>query len=238
MRGEGCLCFCGGSREPLADLPSGKVQLMSAGALAFGPDGILFVGDNVGGTVVAIDTQDTKAASTAKINVDGVDQKIAALVGVTPDQIVISDMKVNPISENVYLSGARGKGPDAMPLIVRVYASGKISTLLLDNAARLRQPVRRAKSRHHCPAEPAHADYHRHGLRERQPDGGRPVKRGMEFPVLPSRSPLRTQPRAPLCRSGTRRTDGMRPRLRCGPSFPTRFLASSTFSRPTPARHS
>ena len=60
MRGEGCLCFCGGSREPLADLPSGKVQLMSAGALAFGPDGILFVGDSVGGAVVAIDTATRK----------------------------------------------------------------------------------------------------------------------------------------------------------------------------------
>ena len=47
--------------SPVADLPSGKVQLMSAGALAFGPDGILFVGDSVGGAVVAIDTGDTKA---------------------------------------------------------------------------------------------------------------------------------------------------------------------------------
>ena len=49
--------------SPVADLSSGKVQLMSAGSLAFGPDGILFVGDSVGGTVVAIDTQDRKARS-------------------------------------------------------------------------------------------------------------------------------------------------------------------------------
>src|SRR5580698_866530 len=82
--------------SPVADLPSGKVQLQSAGALAFGPDGILFVGDSVGGSIVAIDTQDRKAASGAKINVQAVDQKIAALVGVTPDQIVINDLKVNP----------------------------------------------------------------------------------------------------------------------------------------------
>src|SRR5271165_7229027 len=78
--------------SPLADLPSGNVQLKSAGALAFGPDGILFVGDSVGGAVVAIDTGDRKAAaSAAKINVDGIDVKIAALVGVTPDQIPIND---------------------------------------------------------------------------------------------------------------------------------------------------
>lgn len=120
--------------NPLADLPSGKVQLSSAGPLAFGPDGVLFVGDSVGGAIVAIDTQDNKPSSAAKINVDGVDAKIAALVGVTPDQIVINDVKVNPISKNVYLSASRGRGPDAMPLIVRVEPSGKITPLSLDSA--------------------------------------------------------------------------------------------------------
>jgi len=119
----------------LADLPSGNVQLKSAGALAFGPDGILFVGDSVGGAVVAIDTGDRKAAaSAAKINVQGIDEKIAALVGVTPDQILINDVKVNPISKNVYLSASRGRGPEAMPLILRVDAANKITTLSLDNA--------------------------------------------------------------------------------------------------------
>ena len=119
----------------IPDLPSGKVQLQSAGALAFGPNGMLFVGDNLGGSVVAIDTQDTKKASgPVQINVSGLDQKIAALVGVTPDQIVVNDMKVNPISKNVYLSASRGKGPDAQPLIVRVEASGKITNVSLDNA--------------------------------------------------------------------------------------------------------
>jgi hypothetical protein len=125
------------ARQPassLADLPSGIVQLKSAGALAFGPDGILFVGDSLGGAVVAIDTGDRKAAaSAAKINVQGIDEKIAALVGVTPDQILINDVKVNPISKNVYLSASRGRGPEAMPLILRVDAAGKITTLSLDD---------------------------------------------------------------------------------------------------------
>src|ERR1700730_4243200 len=120
--------------SPVAEMPSGKVQLSSAGPLAFGPDGVLFVGDSVGGAIVAIDTQDNKPASAAKINVQGVDQKIAALVGVTPDQIVINDVRVNPISKNVYLSGSRGRGPDAMPLIVRVDGPGQVTTLSLDNA--------------------------------------------------------------------------------------------------------
>jgi hypothetical protein len=114
-------------------LKPGKAQLVSAGPLAFGPDGVLFVGDSLGGAVVALDTNDhTAPKSAVKIDVEGVDTKIAALVGVAPDQIVINDVKVNPISKNVYLSASRGKGADAMPLIARVDAKGEVSMLSLD----------------------------------------------------------------------------------------------------------
>jgi len=116
-----------------ASLVDGKAQLMSAGPLAFGPEGVLFVGDSIGGTVVALDTNDhTAPKSAVKIDVQGVDAKIAALVGVTPDQIAINGLRVNPISRNVYLSASRGKGPDAMPLIARVNGAGEVSLLSLD----------------------------------------------------------------------------------------------------------
>jgi hypothetical protein len=119
--------------SPAADLTAGKVDIMSAGRLAFGPGGILFVGDSVGGSVTAIDTGDNAAAKTAKVDVQGIDAKIAALVGVTPDQIMINDIKVNPVSKNVYLSAARGRGPDAAPLIAKVDGTGKVTMLPLDN---------------------------------------------------------------------------------------------------------
>ncbi len=116
------------------NMTAGKVELKSAGALTFGPSGILFVGDSVGGTVVALDTSDrTAGAAGSKINVEGVDVKIAALVGVDPAQIMINDVKVNPVSKNAWLSVSRGKGADAMPLIVRVDAAGKVTVLSLDN---------------------------------------------------------------------------------------------------------
>jgi hypothetical protein len=117
-----------------ANFALGKVPLVSAGPLAFGPKGILFVADSIGGRIVAIDTQDTKAVSTATIAVKGVDAKIAALVGVPADQIVINYLKVNPISKNVYLSASRGLGPDAMPIIARVDRAGEVSLLSLDHA--------------------------------------------------------------------------------------------------------
>jgi hypothetical protein len=116
-----------------AALPSGKADLKSAGALAFGPDGVLFVGDSIAGTVVALDTNDLTAARASKIDVKGLDQKIAALVGTSADQIMINDVAVNPISKNVYVSASRGRGPDAMALVVRVEASGLVTPLALDN---------------------------------------------------------------------------------------------------------
>ncbi len=118
----------------LAELATGSAGLKSAGALAFGPDGVLFVGDSVGGAIAAIDTADrTPARSRSTVDVQGIDQKLAALVGVMPSDILLNDIAVNPISKNVYVSAARGRGPDAAPLIVRVDASGTLTLLALDN---------------------------------------------------------------------------------------------------------
>jgi hypothetical protein len=115
------------------DLTPGKVELKSAGALAFGPNGVLFVGDSVAGAVVALDTNDKTAAPGRDVDVQGVDEKLAALVGVPAGDILINDVAVNPISKNVYLSASRGRGPDAQPLVVRLDPSGTITPLALDN---------------------------------------------------------------------------------------------------------
>src|SRR3989337_3348770 len=87
--------------SPVGELTAGKVTLQSATALAFGPDGIPFVADSMGGSVVALDTNDRTAARGAvKIDVQGVDAKIASLLGTTPDQIMVNDLTVNPISKH------------------------------------------------------------------------------------------------------------------------------------------
>jgi hypothetical protein len=120
--------------SPVGELTAGKVQLKSATSLAFGPDGVLFVADSLGGSVVALDTSDRTAARGAvKIDVQGVDAKIASLLGTTPDEIMVNDLAVNPISKNAYLAVSRGRGPDAVPVIVSVDGVGKVSRLSLDN---------------------------------------------------------------------------------------------------------
>ena len=89
-----------------ADLSSGKAQLKSAGPLAFGPDGILFVGDSVGAAIVAIDTNDrTPPARPRSLTSRAINAKIASLLGTSADQILINDVKVNPISKNAYHLG-------------------------------------------------------------------------------------------------------------------------------------
>jgi len=115
-------------------LAAGTPDLKSAGQLAFGPDGVLFVGDALGATVFALDTQDTQpAASAGKIEIKAINERIAAMLGTSPDQILINDVKVNPISKKIYLSISRGRGPDAGAVILRIDRTGKISEFSLDN---------------------------------------------------------------------------------------------------------
>ena len=115
-------------------LSRGNAQIQSASQLAFGPDGILFIGNSLGGVVLAIDTEDTApAASAVMLEVKGVNAQIAALLGTSQDQILVNDVQANPISGKVYLAVSRGRGPDAMPVILRVDGAGGITEFSLDN---------------------------------------------------------------------------------------------------------
>src|SRR5262245_30279239 len=79
-------------------LKPGTPELKSTSQLAFGPEGILFVGDSRQAAIFAIATEDTKAAPASKIEIKGINEKIAAMLGIAPDQLLINDFKVNPIS--------------------------------------------------------------------------------------------------------------------------------------------
>jgi hypothetical protein len=114
------------------NMPSGKVELKSAGALAMGPDGILFVGDSVGGAIVALDVDDrTPAKSDATLEIKGINEKVAAMLGTAADQILIQDVVVNPISKNVYIAVSRGRGADAIPVLLRAAPGGKLTEVSL-----------------------------------------------------------------------------------------------------------
>jgi len=113
-----------------------KPDLKSAGALAFGPKGVLFVGDPQGAQIFAIDVGTApKDAIGPNFKLEGADQKIAALLGTKADDITINDVVVEPGTNIAYVSVSRGKGPSAEPAIVRIDGKGNLSTLPLDKVA-------------------------------------------------------------------------------------------------------
>ena len=115
-------------------MKEGKPSFKSMNQLAFGPDGILFIADTRAAAIVAIATRDTKEATGDQpLRVEGVLQKIAGLLGTSADQILIDDMAVNPISHQAYLAVSRGRGPDAVPILLRVARSGQLEAVPLDS---------------------------------------------------------------------------------------------------------
>src|SRR4051794_15117000 len=78
-------------------LKAGGMDIKQAGPLAFGPEGILFIGDTQQGAIYAVDTGDTSGdASKAKIEIKGIDEQIASMLGTTAANILINDLAVNP----------------------------------------------------------------------------------------------------------------------------------------------
>lgn len=110
----------------------GTPDLKWAGPLAFGPNNVLFVGDSQSAAVFALDVKDSaKDAEATPIEIKNIDQKIASLLGVSPDAVLIQDMAVHPVSQQIYLSVSRGRGADATPVILKANKKGELQEVSL-----------------------------------------------------------------------------------------------------------
>ena len=91
-------------------LTTGRPDIKSISALAFGPEGVLFVGDGRAGAVFAIDlgTRETQAVKDPK-EITDVEGKLAALLGAAPTDVMVHDLAVDPISKRPYLAVSRGR---------------------------------------------------------------------------------------------------------------------------------
>jgi hypothetical protein len=113
-------------------LEIGTPGIKSVGPLTFGPEGILFVGDNVAAAIFAIDVGDGEVAGEFRpINVDKLNTRVAAYLGCSRDDVLIRDLAVHPLSQNVYLSVMRGSGSAALPVLIKVGRDGIISDVPL-----------------------------------------------------------------------------------------------------------
>jgi len=122
----------------------GSGPLQSAGVLAFGPDNVLFVADITGDAVHAFALRETDLTPQLDVQmgnfhnfegrnlVPGLDQKLAAMFGTTYDQIVVNDMVVHQSTQQIFISVERGRGTDALPVIVKVN-HGNLEVLELDS---------------------------------------------------------------------------------------------------------
>ena len=116
-------------------LQVGTADVRSAGPITFGPDGILFLADNVSATVFAVDVGDpARQAGSEPFDLENVDARVASFLGCETDDIVIRDMAVHPTSHNVYLSVQRGHGDAGQPVLVRIdRLDGSIVDVPLDD---------------------------------------------------------------------------------------------------------
>ena len=117
-------------------LSAGAPGIRSVGPLAFGPEGVLFVGDNVGAKIFALDVADSGSAGAAGgVDLEYLDNSLASYLGCARDDVQIRDMAVHPDSGKVYLSVMRGAGDAAVPVIVRIDGGGNIDDVDLDHIA-------------------------------------------------------------------------------------------------------
>lgn len=106
--------------------------LVSSGPLTFGPDDVLFIADNAGAKIVALELGDWAVGETPGTkDVPGIDQKIAALLGTDAREIQINDLAISPTSKNAFISVSRGRGATSTPVLLRVDGAGEIDVISL-----------------------------------------------------------------------------------------------------------
>lgn len=99
-------------------LISGKPDIKSVNALAFGPEGILFVGDSRNAAVYALNTDDTNQADAVEdFSIEDFDVFVAEALGAMATELTIQDVVVNPLSKNIYVAAHRN---DGVPAILKV----------------------------------------------------------------------------------------------------------------------
>jgi len=91
--------------DTLTGFTKGSPGIKSINALAFGSNGILFIGDSKSASVFAIDTKDVAMMEKAEpVDIKNIDQKIASFLGTEAKNITIQDIKVNPLSKKLYIA--------------------------------------------------------------------------------------------------------------------------------------
>ncbi len=132
------------SQQKSAAFITGTPEIQAMSSLTFSPEGMLFIGDSRSSRIFAIDmTKEEKAAEEVKFNLPAVDQKIAALLGCKPLDVIIHDLAIHPHSRDAYLAissaGANWNWEYHLPndvadatLLMKITPAGEISEVSLE----------------------------------------------------------------------------------------------------------
>ncbi len=123
------------NRTLTATLTEGTPDIKSIGALAFGPENILFAGDAQGAAVFALNVNDNTTGRAEPVSIKDLDGQVAALLGTSKEDIQIHDVAVHPASHNVYLSASRGQGETITPVLLRTTQNGTLEEVSLATIA-------------------------------------------------------------------------------------------------------
>jgi hypothetical protein len=118
-----------GAQQPPASSEIGPT-FAYIGPLAVGPDDVLFAGDAQDVSVYALHLgKHAQGGTPGTKNVADIDQQIAAMTGTDRANITITDMVVYPKTRNTFMSAMRGRGADAVAVLLRVDGAGKIEVI-------------------------------------------------------------------------------------------------------------
>ena len=108
----------------------------SLGTMVFNNDGILFIGDNISGSILAFDFKSEKQQKrNFEINIYNIDARIASVLGTSPASVQVNDIAVHPKSGEVYLSVTRGHGLDALPALLKVDSANQLTVIDISQAS-------------------------------------------------------------------------------------------------------
>lgn len=138
------------ANDAASGMTKGTPELKSISALAFSPEGVLFIGDPSAATIFAVATEGTKPASLKPVEDAKLSDKIADSLGCTAADLTVNDCKVNPLTGEVYLAVTRqlsGGGP----ALFKIGQDAKLSEVSLKDvlyaSVKLPNPVENARRR-------------------------------------------------------------------------------------------
>lgn len=108
---------------------TGTPAIKAINVLTFADDGVLLIGDGAGSQIVAVDTGKSKTKPFSG-TIKGLDKKLAARLGTTPNGISIIDLAADPATGAVYI--AVRHQAERKYVIVKVTGKGDIAEFPLE----------------------------------------------------------------------------------------------------------